>query len=345
MKTLLKILTLGLICLICEPIFAQKNAQLKLDFEKIICSKHSFPFNGVVIVSKNGKTIYEKVHGFKNFEEKIALNKSNQFEIMSNSKLFTSVLILKEVEKGNINLQKSIKTYLPEITQSWADSVTVHQLLNHTHGIQDINKPLLFKPGTEFKYGNYSNVLLGKILTNVTNKTFRELATNLFKEIGLNETFVYSKTEKHQLVQGYFYRNDSLFPNYQTMITEEDLPADGIISTANDLVKWNNLLHNGKILQPETYQLLITPSTLSQHDVFGKIPQGYAYNIRNITENNINYIGHTGLGDGFSAINIYFPKSKVSLVVLQNIMPNTSEDYYFYEKQFKNSLLESNLVR
>ena len=52
-----------------------------------------------MIVSKNGKTIYEKVHEFKNFEEKIALNKSNQFEIMSNSKLFTSVLILKEVEK------------------------------------------------------------------------------------------------------------------------------------------------------------------------------------------------------------------------------------------------------
>ncbi len=237
MKTLLKILTLGLICLICQPIFAQKNAQLKLDFEKIIHSKHSFPFNGAVIVSKNSKTIYEKVHGFKNFEEKIALNKSNQFEIMSNTKLFTSVLILKEVEKWNINLQKSIKTYLPEITQSWADSVSVHQLLNHTHEIQDITKPLLFKPGTEFKYGNYSCVLLGKILTKVTHKTFRELATNLFKEIGLKETFVYSKTEKYQLAQAYFYRNDSLIPNYQTLINEENLPADGIISTANDLVK------------------------------------------------------------------------------------------------------------
>ena len=64
-----------------------------------------------------------------------------------------------------------------------------------------------------------------------------------------------------------------------------------------------------------------------------------------MTENNINYIGHTGLGDGFSAINIYFPKSKVSLVVLQNIMPDDSEDYYFYEKQFKNLLLENDLTQ
>ncbi|WP_413533230.1 serine hydrolase domain-containing protein [Empedobacter brevis] len=345
MKTLLKIFTLGCIYLICQPILAQTNTQLKNDFDKIIHSKHSFPFNGVVIVSKNGKTIYEKVNGFKNIEEKNLLKKNDQFEIMSNSKLFTSVLILKEVEKGKIDLQQSIKTYLPELSQSWADSVTVHQLLNHTHGIKDITKPLLFKPGTEFKYGNYSNILLGKILFNVTHKTFRELATNLFKEIGLNETFVYSETEKHHLTQGYFFRNDSLIPNHQTLINEENLPADGIISTAKDLTKWDNLLHNGKILKPETYQLLITPSTLSQHDAFGKTPQGYAYNIRNVHENSINYVGHTGLGDGFLAINIYFPKSKVSLVVLQNIMPDDTEDYYFYEKQFKNSLLKSALIK
>lgn len=345
MKTFLKFITLSLICCISKQTFAQKTTLLNQQIEEIITSKHSFPFNGVVLISKNGKTIYEKVYGYKNIEEKTPLRKSNQFEIMSNSKLFTSVLILKEVEKGKINLHQSIKTYLPEITQTWADSVTVHQLLNHTHGINDITKPLLFKPGTEFKYGNYSNLLLGKILTNVTGKSYRELATNLFKEIGLSDSFVYSETEKHQLVQGYFFKNNSLIPNLQTMITEEELPADGIISTANDLAKWDNLLHSGKLLKSATYQLLIAPSALSQHNVFGETVQGYGYNIRNVTENNISYVGHTGLGDGFSSLNIYFPKSKVSLVVLQNIMPEDSEEYYFYEKQLKNVLLKSDLVK
>ena len=344
MKTLLKIITLTLICCFSKQSFAQKSIPLNQQIEEIITSKHSFPFNGVILISKNGKTVYEKVYGFQNIEDKTPLKKTNQFEIMSNSKLFTSVLILKEVEKGKINLQQSIKTYLPEITQTWADSVTVHQLLNHTHGIKDVSQPLLFKPGTEFKYGNYSCVLLGKILTKVTNKTYRELATNLIKETSLTETFVYSEKEKNQLVQGYFYQNDSLILNHQTLINEENLPADGIISTAKDLAKWNSLLHNGKILKQETYQLLITPSTLSQHNVFGKTPHGYAYNIRNVTENNINYVGHTGLGDGFSAINIYFPKSKVSLVVLQNIMPDQPEDYYFYEKLIKDAVMKSDLI-
>gem|GEM_PF-764975 len=63
MKTLLKILTLGLICLICQPIFAQKNAKLKHNFEKIIHSKHSLSFNVCSCYRfQNGKTIYEKVH-------------------------------------------------------------------------------------------------------------------------------------------------------------------------------------------------------------------------------------------------------------------------------------------
>lgn len=344
MNTLLKTFTLCLICFVSKLTLAQEIKQLELQIENLITAKQSYPFNGVIFISKNGKTVYEKVYGYKNFEEKIPLENSNQFEIMSNSKLFTSVLILKEVEKGKINLQQPIKTYLPEITQSWADSVTVHQLLNHTHGIKDVSQPLLFKPGTEFKYGNYSCVLLGKILTKVTNETFRELATKLFKEFELNETFIYSEKEKNQLVQGYFYRNDTLIPNHETLINEENLPAAGVISTANDLAKWTNLLHNGKILKPATYQLLITPSILSQHDAFGKTAHGYAYNIRNATENNINYLAHTGLGDGFSAINIYFPKSKVGLTVLQNIMPNEQDEYYFYEKQLKNMLLSGDWI-
>ena len=43
-----------------------------------------------------------------------------------------------------------------------------------------------------------------------------------------------------------------------------------IISTVFDLAIWNNNLHKGKILRPESYQLLIKPTALSQHNFFGK---------------------------------------------------------------------------
>lgn len=107
---------------------------------------------------------------------------------------FLLTLILKEVEKGSINLQSSIKKYLPDLTESWADSVTVHQLLNHTHGIVDTEKPLVFKPGSRFKYGNLSYMLLGEILAKVSGKTYVELADELFRKLNMKILSVIIKT-------------------------------------------------------------------------------------------------------------------------------------------------------
>ena len=56
------------------------------------------------------------------------------------------------LDKNNIDLQKSIKNYLPDFPQKWADSITIHQLLNHTSGIISFEKSLATKPGLTFKY-------------------------------------------------------------------------------------------------------------------------------------------------------------------------------------------------
>ena len=101
------------------------------------------PFNGVVLITQDDDVLYQKALGFKNFEQRTALEGNDQFVINSNSKQITAALILLEVEKGTINLQVAINTYLPKLKQDWANTVTVHQLLNHTHGIAELNKPLL----------------------------------------------------------------------------------------------------------------------------------------------------------------------------------------------------------
>ncbi|WP_435524314.1 serine hydrolase domain-containing protein [Chryseobacterium indoltheticum] len=191
-----KIISAFLIFSLSINVFSQtdKNWQNKID--SIIQIKEPVNFNGVVLINKNGKTVYSKTFGFSDIQNKTLLKMNHQFEIMSNTKQITSVLILKEVEKGKIDLQTPIKKYLPELKQTWADSVTVHQLLNHTHGIINLDKPLIFKPGTDFKYGNLSNTLLGKIVENVSGKSYKYLAAKLFKRLKMNDTFCYSKTDK-----------------------------------------------------------------------------------------------------------------------------------------------------
>ncbi|VDH15708.1 D-alanyl-D-alanine carboxypeptidase precursor [Algoriella xinjiangensis] len=320
---------------------AQHKSNFKTKIDSVITAQNLISFNGVILISKNDKVIYTKAVGYKNIEDKIPLKLDDQFEIMSNTKQITSVLLLKEVEKGRVNLNDPIKKYIPTLTQNWADSVTVHQLLNHTHGIVALDKPLLFTPGTDFKYGNLSNVLLGKIIENSTKKSYREVANELFKELKMTNTFCYVADGTHNLTTGYINDKNRFEPTKNELINEENLPADGVISTANDLLIWNNFLHNGKILSNKMYKLMTTASAQSQHNVFGKEKQGYGYNIRIAQENNVNYLGHTGLGNGFSSLNIYIPKNGISIIVLENNMSNDNQLYYYYETMIKNIVLKS----
>jgi len=257
----------------------------------------------------------------------------------------TSVLLLKEVEQGKVDLQSPIKKYLPNLTQTWADSVTVHQLLNHTHGIADLEKPLLFKPGSDFKYGNLSNILLGKIIENVSHETYTKLASKLFQQLGMKDTFCYSKENRRNLVSGHMSKNTVFNAVQESFITDENLPADGVITTAKDLSIWNNQLHKGKVLSAKMYQLMTSPSAMSQHDVFGKDKMGYGYNIRIVKDHDVQYLGHTGLGDGFASLNIYVPKSDVSIILLENQMNEDGGLYYYFETEIKNIILKSDLIK
>lgn len=323
--------------------FAQKKDNYKNQIDSLI--KVTEPkFNGVILIAKNGKTLYNRAYGFANFETKKPLKLDSQFEIMSNSKQIAAVLILLEVEKGKINLQDPIKKYLPELTQNWADSVTVHQLLNHTHGIVDINKPLEFKPGTNFHYGNMSYSLLGQIVEHTSNKSYSEVVNALFKKLQMKNTFAYNQDKIQNLTTGYINNKNTYESVKKSLITSENLGADGIISTVHDLAIWNNNLHKGKILRPESYQLLIKPTALAQHNFFGKEKEGYGYSIRIVEKDTVKYLGHTGLGDGFSSVNLYFPESDVSLIVLENQMNESSDLFYASEFKIKNILLKSDLV-
>lgn len=322
------------------------NAQKKDNYTSKIDSliKNTSPvFNGVVLISKNGKPLYSKAKGVSNFETKKTLQLDSQFEIMSNSKQITAVLILLEVEKGKIDLQSPIKKYLPELTKTWADSVTVHQLLNHSHGIVDLQKPLAFKSGTEFKYGDLSFTLLTKIIENTTKKSYSEVANTLFKKLKMNHTYCYAKDKIQNLVNGYINSKGTFEKVTKTQITSQNLGADGVVSTVNDLAIWNNNLHKGKILKPKTYQSMLRYTITSQHNFFGKENEGYGYGIRITEKEAVNYVGHTGLGDGFSSVNLYFPESDISLIVLENQMNEDVALFYISEFKIKNILLKSDL--
>ncbi|KAB8051140.1 serine hydrolase [Janthinobacterium sp. FT14W] len=305
-------------------------------------------FNGVILITKNGKTEYSKAFGYADFDNKTPLKLDDNFRIMSNSKQVTAVLILREVEKGKIDVQSPVRRYLPDLPQPWADTVTVHQLLNFSSGITEIDKPLSFKPGTDFLYGVTTYTMLGKIFEKASGKTYIEAANDLFKELGMKNSFCYEENKENDVINGYV-NSKNVYTLREHPVQGEYwlgfIPAGGIVSNARDLNIWDEKLHKGKILSPKAYKLMTSYDISSQHVAFGEEKNGYGYGVYVSDTTPVKYIGHSGKGLGFASIKVYFPEKDVDVVVLENQYSEDSGLHYYFERKIREIVANSSLVR
>lgn len=274
-------------------------------------------FNGIILVSQNGKVIYSKVKGFANLEKKTPLVIDNQFIIGSISKQMTAVVVLREVDKGRIELHVPIKRYLPNMSQTWLDSITVHQLLNHTSGVTDWDKSLKFKPSTDFSYSNIGYELLAKIAENITKKSYATLTNEIFKICKMKRSMSPKLNQHKSLANSYTEDSTGKIKVVENLLKDLGIPSGGIISTARDLLLWNKNLHGGKLLSPKSYNMMATASSHRDHFIFGKVDYGYGLQID--LKGKTLEIGHSGYATGFASLNFYYPETKTSLIVLENI--------------------------
>jgi D-alanyl-D-alanine carboxypeptidase len=320
--------------------------------DSLIQTKNPRGFNGVILITKDGKTKYSKASGYSDIEEKTPLALMDNFRIQSNSKQITAVLVLKEVEKGNIDLHKSIKTYLPDLKQTWADSVSVHQLLNMSSGIVHLDKPLKFKPGTDFYYSNPAYGLLGRLIEKVTGKTYIEVANNLFKELKMENTYCYEMGKpNNSLINGYWLEKDSIsLVDFETLnFTNESwknfIPGGGVISNAIDLNIWDTKLHNRKILKKKSYVAMMNSNVIDSDFTFSEKNSNYGYGVNINEEEPVKYIGHAGRGIGFVSLKIYVPSKKLSIIILENIYNRDTNIVYHFQKSIRQIVLNSTLIK
>lgn len=171
-----------------HPGFGQ-SMDIKFKIDSIITANTGKPFNGIILISQNGKEIYSGIHGYADWFKKIPLKQDDEFVIGSISKQITAVLVLQEYERGRLKLNDPIRKYLPGLKQSWADTVTIHQLLSHTHGIVSLDKPLAFPAGTQYEYSQIGYQLLADIVERTSKESFAILSAELFKRCGMEHSF------------------------------------------------------------------------------------------------------------------------------------------------------------
>lgn len=284
-----------------------------------------YQFNGSVAVFKDSIELYRKEHGFLDFKTKTKIDRNSVFAIASVSKQFTAVLVLLQMEQGKIHLDDKVSKYLNDFTLKEYENITIHQLLNHTSGLNTFGGKLMFKSGSDFYYSNDGFNALGKIVEKVSGKTYDDNIMELFKKVGMlhsstGDIFKGSNFAGAHLGNG---KNAEKIENMPKRLGSKDIgiPAGGLLSTIDDLHIWNNALYSGKILKPETLKQFTSKTSQRNHAIFGKM--GYGYGIMTNLGKPISFF-HSGYIKGSPSLNIYYPETKTSVIILSNIADEQS---------------------
>jgi len=338
-----KILNITIFCLLyISTNCAVAQEKIGPAIDALIQLKVPRAFNGSILISKNGQQLYQRSHGFRDMKLQKPFKINDQFLIGSISKMITAVLVLREVQAGHIQLNHPIRTYLPAYDQKWADTVTIQHLLHHSSGIVNWDKNLLFAPGTRFSYSNINYAILGKIIEKTSGQSYATLTKELFNSCQMYHSTVpshsHTKGNPGQLVTGHTesgngkYKADNILHLLDT--PPMGIPAAGIISTAMDLTNWTTSLHTGKLLHDSTYKNMITNSISRPHR-WGRVNYGDGIQIDEI--DGIKEFSMSGYVPGFISTLIYYPASKITVVVLENISPDPSDmnRVFFYPDQIR----------
>jgi CubicO group peptidase (beta-lactamase class C family) len=251
-------------------------------------------FSGTVLIQKGGRTVYAKSFGWANRQHKVPNDIDTKYKVASITKAFTAVLILRLYERGRIDLNKTIRTYLPDYAGEAGDKVTIHQLLNHTSGMANIDRNLISaesavrngiphyqtplttdellakycserlvnEPGKAFDYNNADYIVLGKIIERVHGKTFEQvLGEEILHPLGMRDSgMLYQHEVLDGLADTYFFRDDlKRLANDLPVYIENWYAAGAMYSTARDLLKFSDTLFGARLLKAETVALMLRP--------------------------------------------------------------------------------------
>lgn len=320
-------LTTVLLLTLCQIGFAQTNYTTKLDnyFNTL---EENDKFMGSLAISQNGEIIYTKSIGFADVEKNIKATKNSKYRIGSISKSFTAVLVLKATEEKKLDLAQTIYKWFPTIKN--ADKISIKQLLSHRSGIHNFTddneyltwntqpkteKEMLeiiakggsdFEPDSKAEYSNSNFVLLTYILETTFSKSYSDLLQKyIAKPLGLTNTYVFGKINTNN--------NECKSYNFTgawKAVTETDftipLGAGAIISTPSDLTKFADALFGGKLLKPESLEIMKS------------VKGGYGIGLFQMPFHDKIGYGHRGGIDGFSSVYSHFADDKISYALITN---------------------------
>ncbi len=250
------------------------------------------------------------------------------FRFASITKTFVAAIVLQLVEEGKLGLGDTLGKWLEEYPNIDPD-ITVHQLLNHSSGLNgylnnkrfwpDVEADLdrvwspeeILKyvglpkawPGDGEQYSNTNYILLGMIVESATgNPVEQELEERVFRPLRLDHTYLPKKDFDPRRWANNTALSSSLYSSVWT--------AGAIASISKDVAKWAHTLYSGNFLQAASLEkmLVVKMTRIGRH----KIPMGMGVWKLSV-EGEVAW-GHGGwLGDDVLARMFYVPKLRLGV--------------------------------
>lgn len=284
------------------------------------------------------------IHTFAASSDKSSrpVNVDTNFRIASISKILTAETVMKLVEQDLLQLDEPIvgriaDTFGLTVADERARNITIRQLLSHTSGISNFLKiffdagsydqmgmlkealsvQLASEPGSTFKYGNVSYVLLGKAIELVTGLSYQDATKKLvLTPLGL---------DSFRLVGTYeFGPNDALHAVSGSRTYMEQLgPAGAWVATATDVAKLLDSLDpqspSVHVISSESMALMKLPAT--------PVPVGpiwdYGFGLRLFVSGEW---GHSGSIENVHAMAIHRPDGLSVSVLVNGTKPKETDD-------------------
>jgi len=281
------------------------------------------------------------------------------WQIGSNTKAFTSVILLQLEAEHRLSIDDTLGKWLPRYKQ-WSD-VTIKRLLNMTSGIPSYDNTLAFlhafaanphrnftpralvryavpgTPTTGYSYSNTNYVLGEMIIEKVTHHSYRhELQARIIRPLHLRNLWYRSDTYPRSVTRrepaGYFSNKQipGFLPLMGRDVSRTTLSwargAGGIIATTRAMTVWEHALYGGTLLPNRQEKELLSLVSVKtgkpiKHTTLSD-PQGFALGTAQLTTRQTGRIWfYEGETLGFRTLHMYLPQSGVIVAMGLNSQP------------------------
>ena len=292
---------------------------------------------GIALLQRGAEDLVAFTGGTAGADPDTACTLGTRFQICSVSKTFTAAAVLMLEDRGMLSVDDPVCRWIGGCPASWAP-ITVHHLLTHTaglahwRGMPDLDPtvpltpadelrlfseaPLLSAPGERFSYSSPGYALLARIVERAADQPYASfLATAIFAPLGMASTFAGNGAGRPRLANGHWAGVP--VPSFELDTTNAG--AGDVWSTAHDLARWDHALASDETLSPSSRQTMLAVQAAAADDDGPIRTDGYGYGwyIGSVAGEHP-MIYHPGDNPGFRAVNAWFPRDEVRMVLLTN---------------------------